>query len=259
VRPACPPPQQRSRAPQRASSRRPHQPIRARPAAGDGCRCWPSRRPCTGGRRKFLGRPTRSRNGPAAAAAASRDLPQCPLPPCRPGLDRLSGRPVTARTAHQTLWQTEVHRSRAVAAWRSPDGGYRCREARQAGTAAGRQAGRAHRSWPAAPGPTPQSPRPCATGPSSRPASAAEQPAPPRPWTRCSRRPQPGPLRDISLTSCGWWPDGSTRSRARWRWCGQRTVASPVVGGVALQVCYDPGRQRRLVPGEARGSPMLRP
>jgi hypothetical protein len=46
---------------------------------------------------------------------------------------------------------------------------------------------------------------------------------------------------------------------ARWRWCDQRTLASPAVGGVALQVCYDPGRQRRLVPGEARGWPMLRP
>jgi DNA polymerase-3 subunit epsilon len=37
------------------------------------------------------------------------------------------------------------------------------------------------------------------------------------------------------------------------------TLASPAIGGAALQVRYDPGRQRRLVPGEARGRPMLRP
>jgi hypothetical protein len=37
------------------------------------------------------------------------------------------------------------------------------------------------------------------------------------------------------------------------------TLASPAVGGAALQVRYDPGRQRRLVPSEARGRPMLRP
>jgi DNA polymerase III subunit epsilon len=37
------------------------------------------------------------------------------------------------------------------------------------------------------------------------------------------------------------------------------TLASPAVGGAALQVRYDPGRQRRLVPGEAQGRPMLRP
>jgi DNA polymerase III subunit epsilon len=37
------------------------------------------------------------------------------------------------------------------------------------------------------------------------------------------------------------------------------TFASPAVGGAALQVRYDPGRQRHLVPGEARGRPMLRP
>jgi hypothetical protein len=37
------------------------------------------------------------------------------------------------------------------------------------------------------------------------------------------------------------------------------TLASPVVGGAALQVRYDAGRQRRPVPGEARGRPMLRP
>jgi DNA polymerase III subunit epsilon len=37
------------------------------------------------------------------------------------------------------------------------------------------------------------------------------------------------------------------------------TFASPAIGGAALQVRYDPGRQRHLVPGEARGRPMLRP
>jgi DNA polymerase III subunit epsilon len=37
------------------------------------------------------------------------------------------------------------------------------------------------------------------------------------------------------------------------------TFASPAIGGAALQVRYDPGRQRRLVPGEAQGRPMLRP
>jgi DNA polymerase III subunit epsilon len=37
------------------------------------------------------------------------------------------------------------------------------------------------------------------------------------------------------------------------------SFASPAVGGAALQVRYDPGRQRHLVPGEARGRPMLRP
>jgi len=37
------------------------------------------------------------------------------------------------------------------------------------------------------------------------------------------------------------------------------TLASPAIGGAALQVRYDPGRQRHLVPGEARGRPMLRP
>jgi DNA polymerase-3 subunit epsilon len=37
------------------------------------------------------------------------------------------------------------------------------------------------------------------------------------------------------------------------------TFASPALGGAALQVRYDPGRQRHLVPGEARGRPMLRP
>jgi DNA polymerase-3 subunit epsilon len=37
------------------------------------------------------------------------------------------------------------------------------------------------------------------------------------------------------------------------------TLASPVVGGAALQVRYGPGRQRHLLPGEARGRPMLRP
>jgi DNA polymerase III subunit epsilon len=37
------------------------------------------------------------------------------------------------------------------------------------------------------------------------------------------------------------------------------TLASPAIGGAALQVRYDPGRQRRLVPGEAQGRPMLRP
>ena len=37
------------------------------------------------------------------------------------------------------------------------------------------------------------------------------------------------------------------------------TFAGPAVGGAALQVRYDPGRQRHLLPGEARGRPMLRP
>jgi DNA polymerase III subunit epsilon len=37
------------------------------------------------------------------------------------------------------------------------------------------------------------------------------------------------------------------------------TFASPALGGAALQVRYDPGRQRQLDPGEARGRPMLRP
>jgi DNA polymerase-3 subunit epsilon len=37
------------------------------------------------------------------------------------------------------------------------------------------------------------------------------------------------------------------------------TFASPAIGGAALQVRYDPGRQRHLVPGDARGRPMLRP
>jgi DNA polymerase-3 subunit epsilon len=37
------------------------------------------------------------------------------------------------------------------------------------------------------------------------------------------------------------------------------TFASPAIGGAALQVRYDPGRRRRLVPGEARGRPLLRP
>ena len=37
------------------------------------------------------------------------------------------------------------------------------------------------------------------------------------------------------------------------------TLASPAIGGAALQVRYDPGRQRHPVPGEARGRPMLRP
>jgi DNA polymerase III subunit epsilon len=37
------------------------------------------------------------------------------------------------------------------------------------------------------------------------------------------------------------------------------TFASPAIGGAALQVRYDPGRQRHVVPGEARGRPMLRP
>jgi DNA polymerase-3 subunit epsilon len=37
------------------------------------------------------------------------------------------------------------------------------------------------------------------------------------------------------------------------------TLASPAVGGAALHVHYGPGRQRHLVPGEARGRPMLRP
>jgi DNA polymerase-3 subunit epsilon len=36
-------------------------------------------------------------------------------------------------------------------------------------------------------------------------------------------------------------------------------LASPAIGGAALQVRYDPGRQRNLVPGEARGRPLLRP
>jgi DNA polymerase III subunit epsilon len=37
------------------------------------------------------------------------------------------------------------------------------------------------------------------------------------------------------------------------------TLTSPAAGGAALQVRYDPGRQRRLLPSEARGRPMLRP
>jgi DNA polymerase-3 subunit epsilon len=38
------------------------------------------------------------------------------------------------------------------------------------------------------------------------------------------------------------------------------TLASPAFGGGALQVRYDPRRQRHLVPpGEARGRPLLRP
>jgi DNA polymerase III subunit epsilon len=37
------------------------------------------------------------------------------------------------------------------------------------------------------------------------------------------------------------------------------TLASPVIGGADLQVRYGPGRQRHLLPGEARGRPMLRP
>jgi DNA polymerase-3 subunit epsilon len=37
------------------------------------------------------------------------------------------------------------------------------------------------------------------------------------------------------------------------------TLASPAIGGAALQVRYDPQRQRHLVPGEAQGRPMLRP
>jgi DNA polymerase-3 subunit epsilon len=37
------------------------------------------------------------------------------------------------------------------------------------------------------------------------------------------------------------------------------TFAGPAVGGAALQVRHDPGRQRHVVPGEARGRPMLRP
>jgi DNA polymerase-3 subunit epsilon len=37
------------------------------------------------------------------------------------------------------------------------------------------------------------------------------------------------------------------------------TLASPAIGGAALQVRYDPGRQRHIVPGEARARPMLRP
>jgi DNA polymerase-3 subunit epsilon len=37
------------------------------------------------------------------------------------------------------------------------------------------------------------------------------------------------------------------------------TFAGPAIGGAVLQVRYDPGRQRHLVPGEARGRPMLRP
>ncbi|HKE98591.1 MAG TPA: DEDD exonuclease domain-containing protein [Actinomycetes bacterium] len=36
-------------------------------------------------------------------------------------------------------------------------------------------------------------------------------------------------------------------------------LASPAIGGAALQVRYDPGRHRHLVPGEARGRPILRP
>jgi DNA polymerase-3 subunit epsilon len=37
------------------------------------------------------------------------------------------------------------------------------------------------------------------------------------------------------------------------------TLAGPAFGGAALQVRYDPGRQPHVVPGEARGRPMLRP
>jgi DNA polymerase-3 subunit epsilon len=37
------------------------------------------------------------------------------------------------------------------------------------------------------------------------------------------------------------------------------TLASPAVGGAALQVRYDPARQRSPLPGEARGRPLLRP
>jgi DNA polymerase III subunit epsilon len=37
------------------------------------------------------------------------------------------------------------------------------------------------------------------------------------------------------------------------------TLAGPAIGGAALQVRYDPGRQPHVVPGEARGRPMLRP
>jgi DNA polymerase-3 subunit epsilon len=37
------------------------------------------------------------------------------------------------------------------------------------------------------------------------------------------------------------------------------TFAVPAIGGAALQVRYDPRRQRHVVPGEARGRPMLRP
>ena len=37
------------------------------------------------------------------------------------------------------------------------------------------------------------------------------------------------------------------------------TFAVPAIGGGALQVRYDPRRQRHVVPGEARGRPMLRP
>ena len=37
------------------------------------------------------------------------------------------------------------------------------------------------------------------------------------------------------------------------------TLASPAIGGAALQVRYDPGRQRRPMTGEAQGRPMLRP
>jgi DNA polymerase III subunit epsilon len=37
------------------------------------------------------------------------------------------------------------------------------------------------------------------------------------------------------------------------------TFASPAIGGAAIQVRYDPGRQRHFVPGEARGRPRLRP
>jgi DNA polymerase III subunit epsilon len=37
------------------------------------------------------------------------------------------------------------------------------------------------------------------------------------------------------------------------------TLTSPAAGGAALQVRYDPGRHRHLLPSEARGRPLLRP
>jgi DNA polymerase III subunit epsilon len=37
------------------------------------------------------------------------------------------------------------------------------------------------------------------------------------------------------------------------------TFAVPAIGGAALQVRYDPRRQHHVVPGEARGRPLLRP
>jgi DNA polymerase-3 subunit epsilon len=37
------------------------------------------------------------------------------------------------------------------------------------------------------------------------------------------------------------------------------TLASPAIGGAALQVRYSPGRQRHPVPGEMEGRPLLRP